>query len=446
MASEPFPGTLGGRMRAASLRHFIVVAGLGGAFGLAALGACASDDPGDTSSRDGGRDASLLGDALPPDGEAGVPLGDLCGDPQGLEKDAPWPMRGGCPKGAGVASNVGPQTASVKWSVPLPVGESSPAVSADRLVWVGTADGDVIVLSGDGTVQGALRTGGPLRSSPARSAAGLTVIGGSDGKLYGVERAPSPPDAGADGGDGGDGGFPPARAIWTHAVAPISSSPAIGGDGTIYVGTTGGKLVAVTADGSATKWSATTNDTLGSSPCIAADGTIYVGSSDRKLYAISAAGASMWSFETGAAIVGSPVVGGDETIYVGSSDGKLYAVTPEGKLRWTYTTGGPITGSPAVRGGILYVGSDDKKLHAVSTQTGAATWTYETLGAVATPVIGADKTVYVGSADGNLYAITPSGLLYFAVKAKGRIRSAPAIGADETLYVTTDTAVVAIGR
>ena len=162
-------------MRDAGLRTLIVVAGLGAASAMVALGACASDDPRDISSRDGGRDAPLLGDAVPLDGEASVPPGDVCGDAQGLEKGAPWPMRGGCPKRAGVASNVGPQSASVKWSVPLPAGESSPAVSADRLVWVGTGDGDVIVLSGDGTVQGALRTGGPVRSSPARSATTIKI-------------------------------------------------------------------------------------------------------------------------------------------------------------------------------------------------------------------------------------------------------------------------------
>lgn len=431
-------------MRVASLRYLFVVAGLSGVFALAAVAACASDDPSSPSNEDsGGTDAPLLGDAVAPEGEAGVPLGDVCGDSRGLERNAPWPMRGGCPKRAGVSSSAGPRAASVKWSVPLPAGDTSPAIAADRLVWVGTSNGDVIVLSGDGIVQGALRTGGPVRSSAVRSASGLTVVGGSDGTLYGVERAPAPPDAGA---DGGDAGFPPARAIWSLAVAPMASSPAIGADGTIYVGTTTGKLVAVAADGSTTKWSAITNDTLGSSPAIAADGTIYIGSSDRKLYAFAPDSAVAWSFETGGAIVGSPVVGGDETIYVGSNDGKLYALSPEGKLRWTYATGGPITGSPAVRGGVLYVGSDDRKLHAVATTTGTAAWTYETLGAVATPVIGADRTVYVGSTDGNLYAIAPSGLLVFAVKAKGKIRSAPAIGEDETLYVTTDTAVVAIGR
>jgi outer membrane protein assembly factor BamB len=393
-------------MRVVGLRSLLVVAGLAGVSALAALAACASDDPADTSSKDAGTDTLKFGDAMP-EAEAGVPIGNVCGDAKGLEKDAPWPMRGGCPKRAGVSANGGPAAATVKWAVALPVGESSPAVSADHHVWIGTADGDVIALSGGGSVVGAFHTVGAVRSSPARASSGLTVIGGGDGMLYGLERAPDPPDGGVDGGDdGGDGGFPLHRAVWSHAVGPMSSSPAIGADGTIYVGTTAGKLVAVTGDGKTTKWSATTNDTGG----------------------------------------GSPAIGGDETIYVGSADGKVYAVAPDGKPRWTYATGGPITGSPAVYGGTLYVGSDDKKLHAIGTEAGAGTWTYATLGAVASPVIGSDQTVYVGSADGNLYAITPSGLLYFAVKAKGKIHSVPALGDDETLYVTTDTAILAIGR
>ena len=442
-------------MRVAALRSFLYFTALSSALGLGLLAACASAEHAEAKTAvDGGSDASLLGDTTPPNGDANAPLGNLCGDAQGIEANAPWPMRGGCPKRAGVAAGTGPQNATLKWSVALPAGESSPAIGADRLIWVGTADHDVVVLSPDGTVQNALRTGGVVRSSPVRSATGLTVIGSSDGSLYGVDRFASS-DAGTDSGDGGaddggdasadDAGFRPARAVFQRPLAPIFSSPAIGGDGTIYVTTTAGKLVAVAADGSVVKWEATTNDTLGSSPALAVDGTVYVGSSDRKLYAFTRDGSTRWVFETGGAILGSPVVGGDESVYVGSTDGKLYAVGTDGKLRWTYAAGGPISGAPAVRGGVVYVGSDDKKLHAVSSQSGVLRWTYATLGAVATPVVGGDETVYVGSADGNVYAITPMGLLYFAVNAKGSIRSAPALDSDGTLYVTTDKAVVAIG-
>jgi outer membrane protein assembly factor BamB len=438
-------------MRAVALRSVILFAALSSALTLGLLAACASTEHEDTPPpADGASDASLLGDAVLAEADADPPLGDFCGDSQGIELNAPWPMRGGCPKRAGVSMSTGPQNAALRWSVPMPAGESSPAIGADGLIWVGTTDGDVVVLSGDGTVQNALHTGGAVRSSPVRSATALTVIGSTDGSLYGVDRFGSA-DAGTDGGDdggaddAGDAGVRPARAVFKVALAPISSSPAIGGDGTIYVTTTAGKLVAVAADGSVAKWQVTTNDTNGSSPAIALDGTVYVGSSDRKLYAFTRNGDAKWAFETGGGITGSPVVGGDDTVYVGSSDGKLYAVGPDGKLRWAYATGGPIGGAPCVRGGVVYIGSEDKKLHAVDSQTGALRWAYATLGTVATPVVGVDATVYVGSVDGNLYALTPMGLLYFAVNAKGSIRSAPALDANGVLYVTTDKALVAIG-
>src|SRR3954470_323309 len=102
MARRPFPATLAVRMRAVGLRDIVVVAGIAGGLSLAMLAACASDDPTDTSSTDGGNDASLLNDARP-EAEAGVPIGNVCGDPSGLEKNAPWPMRGGCPKRGGVS-------------------------------------------------------------------------------------------------------------------------------------------------------------------------------------------------------------------------------------------------------------------------------------------------------------------------------------------------------
>jgi outer membrane protein assembly factor BamB len=448
-----------------TLRSLAVVVALG-SFGavsalgaLAAFSACASSDPAAPSpSDDGGSDAPFLGETSPPDGGADVPLGDVCGDAKGIETDAPWPMRGGCPKRAGVASGAGPQNATVKWSLSLAAGDSSPAIAADRLLWVGTTDGDVVVLSAAGVLQAALHTGGAVRSSPVRSATGLSVIGSTDGTLYGVDRLGETADAGnadagdADAADAGDEGgneagvlVRPARAVFRLPLAAMLSSPAIGGDGTIYASTTAGKLIAVAADGSAVKWSATTNDTLGSSPALASDGTIYIGSSDQKLYAFTPAGATKWMFDAGASITGSPVVGGDDTVYVGASDGKLHAVTPDGKERWVYATGGAISGAPCVRAGAVYVGSDDKKLHAVATTTGARKWTFDTLGAVATPVIAVDGTVYAGSADGKLYAVSPTGLLFFAVNAKGRIHSAPAIGDDGTLYVTTDTALIAIG-
>jgi len=64
-----------------------------------------------------------------------------------------------------------------------------------------------------------------------------------------------------------------------------------------------------------------------SSPAIGSDGTVYVGSYDSKLYALSGkSGVKLWEFETGGRVSSSPAIGSDGTVYVGSDDKKLYAL------------------------------------------------------------------------------------------------------------------------
>jgi outer membrane protein assembly factor BamB len=411
---------------------------------LALAAACGGGENGTAPKVDAGAEASLFQEAGPPDAAPEPGPGDPCGDASGFEQTAPWPARGGCPKRAGYASFGGPRNAVTKWSVAVSAGDSSPAIDASRVVWVGTSGGDVLGFSTSGIAQGGAHTGAAVTAGAAIDARGVTIVGSTDGFLYGVVRGSLPSDAGADADADADASAPQGSIVLQKAIAPTSSSPVIAPDGTIYLGTTDGKLLALGPDGSP-KWSVTTNDTGGSSPAIGQGGTVYVGSTDKHLYAIGPDGTVLWSYDTGASIAGSPVVGGDDAVYVGAADGKLYALEPAGTLRWSYTAGGAINGSPAVFAGSVYVGSDDKKLHAVATLTGAEKWTYATLGAVATPVIDREGYVFFGSADGHVYALTPGGSLFFAVNAKGAIKSAPALSDDGTLFVTTSNALVAIG-
>ena len=69
-----------------------------------------------------------------------------------------------------------------------------------------------------------------------------------------------------------------------------------------------------------------------SSPAIGSDGTVYVGSDDHKLYAINGkSGVKLWEFETGDYVTSSPAIGSDGTVYVGSWDKKLYAIKTDSK-------------------------------------------------------------------------------------------------------------------
>ncbi len=275
-----------------------------------------------------------------------------------------------------------------------------------------------------GTLKWSYTTGGPIISSPAIGADGTIYVGSEDYRLYAVN--------------------PNGTLKWAYAVGgPITSSPAIGADGTIYVVSDDGNLYAFTTNGWP-KWSYDTGNTTSgtavtSSPAIGADGTIYVGSLDSNLYAVNPNGTLKWAYATGDGIISSPAIGADGAIYVGSgvagTDTRLYAINSLGSLRWSFATGNSITSSPSIGAdGTIYVGSQGFNLWAVNSD-GSLKWSYVTGGPVtSSPSIGADQTIYVES--DSLYAVSPNGSLKWSYAAGGIV--SPAIGADGIIYVGSD--------
>ena len=159
-------------------------------------------------------------------------------------------------------------------------------------------------------------------------------------------------------------------------------------------------------------WEFETGNAVSSSPAIGADGTVYVGSTDRKVYALDGrTGAKRWDFKTGGWVTSSPAIGADGTVYVGSGDNKVYALDGKtGAKRWEFETGDVVYSSPAIGAdGTVYVGSYDYYVYALDGKTGANRWEFETGDQVSSsPAIGADGTVYVGSHDYYVYALKSS--------------------------------------
>jgi len=232
---------------------------------------------------------------------------------------------------------------------------------------------------------------------------------------------------------------------WKCAIgAAISSSPAIGADGTIYVGSQDNAFYAIHPADGTVKWKYATGGLITSSPAIGADGTLYIGSQDDSLYALDpATGALKWKYATNGPILSSPTIGTDGTVYVGSMDGSCYALTPTGTLKWKCTMG-LIQSSPAIDAdGTIYVGTENNALYALNPVNGTPKWSFTAQGYVdAAPAIGADGTVYVGSTVNSLG--TPSGTFYALDPATGTVKwkystelvySSAAIGTDGTVYV-----------
>jgi len=280
--------------------------------------------------------------------------------------------------------------------------------------------------SATATQKWAFTTGNNIDSSPSIGADGTVYIGSYDGNLYAINADGTKKWAFLTGG-----------AIW--------ATPAIGSDGTIYVGSQDFNIYAINPDGTK-KWAVATGSWACSSPAIGADGTIYAGSGDRKLYAINPDGTKKWTYATGGSTYSAPAIGTDGTIYIGSYDKRLYAITANGAAKWICIIGTVWTSAPAIGAdGTIYIGAEDSNLYAINAN-GNQKWRVVTSGIIdASPAIGTDGTIYVGSEDQRLYAFSPTGSVKWAYTTGGKIRSSAAIGADGVVYVgATDTNLYAI--
>jgi large repetitive protein len=201
--------------------------------------------------------------------------------------------------------------------------------------------------------------------------------------------------------------------------------------------------------------------TPASSPAIGPDGTIYVGSTDPggkgRLYAINPNGTTNWTCKTGGEIRSSPAIGTNGQIYFGSLDGVIWSLNPDGTTNWTVNTGMQVRSSPAIAlDGTIYIGygsTNVNNLLALSPN-GTTNWIF-TMGGVpsysttsyqfSSPSVGPDGTIYVGSLDKRLYAINPDGSTNWVFFVGANIFSSPTIGADGTIYLGADSRLWAIG-
>ena len=153
----------------------------------------------------------------------------------------------------------------------------------------------------------------------------------------------------------------------------IVSAPAVGPDGTVYIGvevgtasSTGasGRVFAINPNGSQ-KWVFDVPDWVDSTPAVATDGSVYFGCWNGVLYALRADGTKRWEFKAGAFIASSPALGSDGTVYVGAGS-NLVAVNPDGTLKWSFPAEDWIDSSPAIApDGTIVVGSWDSNVYAI---------------------------------------------------------------------------------
>lgn len=278
------------------------------------------------------------------------------------------------------------------WSYPCGSGKSTPALASDGTIYA-AASTWLYAINSDGSLKWKKTIGAATDASPTIGPDGTVYIGSSQGKLYVYY-----PDGSS-------------RTNFPVSVSSsaINSSAAVGSDGTVYFGCDDSKIYAVSADGRSI-WSATPgNGIIKSSPSISADETrVYFGSNaGRFCYVlVSPSGSKTLGSAASGSSISSPAIGADSSVYLGCLDGKLYSYAKSGALKWSMALGVIADSSPAIdSNGLLFIGSGNGNLYAINpgVSSGSVVWSLSIDGsAVSSPAIGDSRLLFVMTANGNL--------------------------------------------
>ena len=188
--------------------------------------------------------------------------------------------------------------------------------------------------------------------------------------------------------------------LWTLDVGESIDSSASIVDGTVYVGTYLGELIAIDLTTGEPKWryQASTEVGIGESSPAVGHGLVFVGDLSGMLHAVhSDTGKRAWVFQTDGEIKSSPVVV-DDHLLIGSYDGYLYGLSAiDGTLTWKYETLNYVHATPAIADGVAYFGGCDEVFRGVRITDGQEVFNLPA-GAytAASPVVNGNR-VYFGT-------------------------------------------------
>jgi len=284
--------------------------------------------------------------------------------------------------------------------------ESSPAIDASGNIYVGSQDNNIYAIDKNGNLIWKYATDDEVFSSPTIGDEGTVYVGSADGRLLALNS---------------DGSRKWQKTFIEDLVSlyKVYTSPAIGSNGIIYMDV-GSYLYAFHQDGTE-RWKCEVSLesfalTRVPSPAVGSDGTVYVGG--LSLHAVTAKGSLKWKHDLETEdVCSSPVIDSDGTLYFGTTsflgDGPfyLYAVSSDGAFQWKYQVKGAIGSVPAIGSdGTIYFSANDGYLYALNND-GSLKWKARTNNSISSPVIGNDGMIYIGSTDNNLYAFEGSGSL-----------------------------------
>ncbi len=331
-------------------------------------------------------------------------------------------------RGAGRAPLSAPR---VVWSrdVGGPVEAQVVASVDEQTLYVASLGGTLTALArADGAPRWVLPLGDRAYSSPCVTDDGTIYVGSDARRLFAVS--------------------PEGKVKWTlDTDGDADTGPAVATDGTLVVAA-GRTVYGVTPSGQV-KWRYAAKRKVYASPAIAPSGLVFFGSQDHDAYALTPRGTLAWRVDLGADVDGAAVIGEDGDVFVGTDDGEVVRLDrDDGHVAWRTRLGGFVRGTLSLaRNGDVLAGvygpaprevrlfADDGKVRGDFAIQGTGVREFGVHGGALEDDSG---TLLFGAQDDNVYAVAASGALLWRVTTGGDVDAPITLLRDGAVVVGSD--------
>ncbi|MFO0666668.1 MAG: PQQ-binding-like beta-propeller repeat protein [Polyangiaceae bacterium] len=338
---------------------------------------------------------------LPPAASASVPPLVAIAPPAGAGVSAELGQMHGGPKRQHRASALGPQKPVLRWKTAVsgPVAAQITTNTTGTALYVTTLAGELLSLGPDGVIRWRKNLGGRVYSAPTVSNDGTLFVGSDRGKLVAFR-------------ENGD-------EAWTFdASDEVDTAPLLRpGGGVVF--TAGKALFALRPNGTAA-FRARLRKKSFASVAEAAPDRYVVAAQDQRVRLFDDKGTELWSVAAGGDVDGGPVVADSGEIFVGTDGGEVLSLAGDGAIRWRAKVGGFVRGALSLaRNGDVLVGTYGPKprMLRLAGADGHVVGEFDIQGTGAKefgihggPLEDAAGNLFFGTQDDHVYAIGPEGL------------------------------------
>ena len=354
----------------------------------------------------------------------------------------------------------------------------APIVLPDGAVFAMIEKGDALILEMNGDLRASFTLGGkPFRSAPAIDADGTIYVAGKT-KIHAVSPLDGAPiwstNAIIDKFEGGlalgsDAVFvmdasdklmaydkTDGQNLWKTTLPltifddKVTAAPTVGPDGTVYIISEAGQLLALNPANGGILWTYVAPDGADFllQPQVDVNGVIYLAGKDAAI-AVNPNGTQKYFQRVTGQILAQPILNADSSIFVPTDAGYLYGLTAAGSEIFTYIVpgGAKFQSTPALSldESVIYVTSKGAQMLAINTSDGSLLWEYATVdGIVASPVIAENGNIHVGDKGGHYLILRPDGVIVYRYNGFNQFLVSPTISQDGSVFFHNNKATIEV--